>query len=637
MRFNMVNCQILGEATPEQQARIDAGENLTRIWQGEMPQIFANMRNEPEAFVRGLADGLPGARLIRVPFNIYMFQQDGDFLPEHRRALNQMIAEGFSILWVLMDGPSQEMGDDELLAHWPDSYRDVSTEAAWRSVFTYLRTRHTQAWNKLMDWLDANPEFQPYIHGFEPINEPASYNRAGNQFPSLHDEAIEAYVNAVQGIKAITESRHPGHWFYIGGYAYSAQFDILDQTYLPSKGKTALQALRETGGSKLVWSIHLYPQWIDDSVTDMTTLRRWLTTRYKAIIGDPGVFTEYNYQNEYVNAPETNVDAMSTFLQARNQFWFEENQMGIGYWPIVNYAAGFAYRIMPDASKPGGYELMLDHQNTLGQTLATFAYANDSNWCPTGGGEFPVTIIESSSILNAVSDEDPSLNDPVDQIAFGFGGSGISTVRGLNGTNNFLVAGDGSAELFGGNSDNHLFLGRGGGIARLPKPSRYNLLQTNGGDNLLYVEGIFCEASVYYGRADLVINCRSSIYGFDPRKGDRVSFGGAFANAAALDAATRTETTKSNLTGGNDLIVNTPFGDVRFVVGSALPEPLSTYCLDFTGWSPNNADYLKYHDLNPAPKPVFSEIAGFVVDKNGTPIPVSNARGQIVGLRTVNG
>ncbi|MEK0405094.1 hypothetical protein, partial [Lactiplantibacillus plantarum] len=90
-----------------------------------MQQFPVNMRDAPAKFAAGLANGLPGLRRIRMAFNQHSFNSDGSFHPQMEVFLRETSNLGFTFMWVLMDGPSQETGGDGydgLMIDWPNSY-----------------------------------------------------------------------------------------------------------------------------------------------------------------------------------------------------------------------------------------------------------------------------------------------------------------------------------------------------------------------------------------------------------------------------------------------------------------------------------------------------------------------------------
>ncbi|WP_128254356.1 hypothetical protein [Falsirhodobacter deserti] len=372
MALHMINPQILGNFDPGQQARVKAGQKLTRIWQGEAQQIPANMRGNPRGFARGLAEGLPGLRRLRMAFNIFSFNADGSFHPEMEGFLDEACKAGFEIHWVLADGPSQESGTG-LEAHWASSYSAMETQQDWLNLMPVLRQRHAAAWDALLGWLDMRPDIRTC--SFEAINEAASYDRAADCFPRLRSRFVEEYVEAVLAIHDRIAARWADRDFYVGGWAYSADFHTLADVQLPSGG-TALTRFRDRIGERLVWSAHFYPQW-GPNVGTVEDYEAVLDRRFAAILGDRVVLTEFNVQNGRVNDPRVADDKdRAHFMIARCGRWFHRHDIGIGWWAAANYAAGFLIMVR------GNGGLRQRHQNTFGAAYGLYAYGIQTGCSP---------------------------------------------------------------------------------------------------------------------------------------------------------------------------------------------------------------------------------------------------------------
>ena len=582
MERHLVNPQILGVPNAEQQAIIDGGNYLTNIWQGEMQQIPANMRNAPIAFANGLALGLPGVRRIRMAFNTYTFNPDGSMHPQMESFLGRAAELGFEILWVLMDGPSQESGNDpELVRDWPNSYQTLATLDDWRALMPRLAARHAEAWGKLLNWLAMRPNIVSY--GFEAINEPASYGRAAGRFPADAAEFVHAYVAHVEAIFHQVSAAYPQADFYVGGWNYSATFDVLADTMMPS-GVSALHYLRALAGSRLVWSAHLYPQWGPNAQT-LGSLESWLDRRFRPILGDRIVFTEFNAQNAQVNRWQlASDDNRSTFMFARSGEWFRKHGVGIGWWPVVNYASGYMFFVS------GSGNVRQRQQNTYGAALGLFAYGNHPDIF-TGrpiSGHSPVTVIplDETPTITANDWRNPATAPMATSFAYGFGGAGVCVLTGDAGSNNFLYGGDGRNIIYGGPHDDHLMTGRGGGVIRTGPGN--NVVTVNGGAARVYCGAGYNLISLYRGATELVLDPAGNhmIFGFDPGKGDRVSFKGAFSDLIALRVASTAVSAGSNIASEVNLVISLPGGgQAIFQNGAGLIDTLHRSTLDLTaGW-----------------------------------------------------
>ena len=579
---HLINPQILGVPNAEQQARIDAGETLTNIWQGEMQQIPANMRNAPVSFANGLALGLPGVRRIRMAFNTYTFNPDGSMHPQMESFLGRAAELGFEILWVLMDGPSQESGNsDGLIADWPNSYSQMTTLADWRGLMPRLAARHAEAWSKLLNWLAMRPNIISY--GFEAINEPASYGRAAGRFPADAAEFVHAYVAHVEAIFHRVSAAYPQADFYVGGWNYSATFDVLADTLMPS-GVSALHYLRALAGPRLVWSVHLYPQW-GPGVQTLGSLYSWLDRRLRPVLGERMVFTEFNSQNSQVNRWQlASDDNRSTFMFARAGEWFRKHGVGIGWWPAVNYASGYMFFVSASGN------VRQRQQNTYGAALGLFAYDNHPDifaGLPVSGHS-PLTVVplDEPPTVTANDWRNPATVPVATSFAYGFGGAGVCVLTGDAASNNFLYGGNGRNIIYGGPHDDHLMTGRGGGVIRTGPGN--NVITVNGGEARVYCGPGYNLVSLYRGATELVLDPAGKhlIFGFSPIKGDRVSFRGAFPDLVALRQASSTPSAGSNISSEINLVVNLPEGgQAIFQNGAQMVDTLHRSTLDLTsGW-----------------------------------------------------
>lgn len=580
MSFDMINVQILGEPNAEQAAIIAGGNNLTNIWQGEMQQFPVNMRDAPAKFAAGLANGLPGLRRIRMAFNQHSFNSDGSFHPQMEVFLRETSNLGFTFMWVLMDGPSQETGGDGydgLMIDWPNSYPlPMTTAADWIALMPHLAQRHTTAWTRLLDWLARNPWLTS--DGFEAINEPATYGRGASLFPELRSQIIQAYVDHVLAIHARISAVHPNAWKLVGGWNYSATFEVLDE-YLPN-GRTAIQQFKDALGDRLVWSAHLYPQWAGNPRVPLD-VDIWLSRRFAPVLRDRLVMTEINAQNDHANNINTpSEDSRSTFMLMRTD-WFAKNDVGIGWWPVVNYAAGYMLFIS------GQGDVRQRQQNTYGAAYGLFT-ANSMNRDIFGTAA--PTMIRRFSLENINSATDPDRavrsEDPVRAFNVGFGCDAPHTITSEPDANAFLYGGAGRAILIGSGQDDNLQLGSGGGVIRAG--DGYNVLTARGGDCRIYTGPTHTRATLYGGRVDLIVHPAGvhQVRGFSPAKGDRLSFMGAFPNVQSMVDVMSVVSAESSVADEMILRVALPGGGRLDLIDCPhlLPR-LHRVVLDFTsGW-----------------------------------------------------
>lgn len=634
---HMFNPQVIGVPNAEQQATLDSGEHLTNIWQGEMQQIPVNMRGNPVGFADALTLGLPGVRRFRMAFNTYSFNADGSFHEQMEQFLSRMWENGHQVLWVLMDGPSQESGnDDEFVKDWPNSYSAMNTLQDWLDLMPRLATRHAEAWGKLLTWLSNHPEANTC--GFEAINEPASYGRAAARFPASADFFVRTYAEHVQAIFNQVSAQHPTVDFYVGGWNYSATFDAFRDTTMLNSSISVLDHFRNMAGSRLVWSIHLYPQWAP-SVQTLGSLNSWLDNRFRPILNDRMLFTEFNLQNAQVNDWRLgSANVRSTFMLGRNGEWFHRRGAGIAWWPVVNYAAGYMFFIS------GGGAIRQRMQNGYGAGLAMFAQGNPPEvfeaWPVSGYVQNVVVPLDENPWITSSDWRDPGVSPAASAFAYAFGGAGIAVLTGTPNAHNFLIGGNGRNILRGANLDDQLFTGLGGGVVRTGPGN--NVVTVNGGSSRVYAGPGYNLVSLLRGATELVLDPAGHhiVFGFSISKGDKVSFRGAFANMLSLRNASITRSAGSDIASEVNLVITLPAGgSVTFQNGGAMVDSLHRAVLDFTdgwyatGWS-EPVDFTEAQFSNPIVPPQDAEPTGAsrVFRRDGTPVAVRTRFGDALPI-----
>ncbi|WP_128254355.1 calcium-binding protein [Falsirhodobacter deserti] len=197
-----------------------------------------------------------------------------------------------------------------------------------------------------------------------------------------------------------------------------------------------------------------------------------------------------------------------------------------------------------------------------------------------------VTGIDKASNAESDWDDDPDPLDDVKAYGLGFGGRRLCILRADDAANNFLYGGDGHNILLGGPMDDHLMTGRGGGVIRTGEGN--NIVTTNGGNTRIFCGEGYSLVSVFVGRSTVICDPggHTWIFGFDPAKGDRISFQGAFDGPEALRRAISVEPAEASLKGEENLIIALPGeGEVILQGCGPLADALADHVPDFTeGW-----------------------------------------------------
>lgn len=654
------------------------GVTLTPMWYSEAPCVPSRLTPNTEAAIIEWETALPGMRTLRQLFNQWSFHnqwtnqtfdgqpEDGKFWwPQGNEFVETLATRGWKQLWVLMDGPSQRSGLDEPGTlpgeHWWKSYPVIATPTDWEPGMVKIHQSQINGWTRLCDYLSMMPNVYDSTIGFEAINEPASYRQAVRDTGDTV-KYMTYYVDHVLAIFDLIQSYFPT-WefdFYVGGWGYSGEIAIFERTHLPKYGnKTVTQALKDhIGEHRFVWSAHMYPGWTV-ATYDVNILENWGRNRFGAALGrDRIAVTEFNGQNEIVNAIWSGRDnAIKDFMWNRNQEWFYKNNLSVYWWPLANWADGSVF----DARGRTDEDLTMNHQNSYASLMRMMTFNNNLDvmtWADTGIRQ--ATFFPVFESLNALSDPDYEEKRPVDEndnllqrsvdvatkAAYGFGGRGVAVVEPVEDANNFLYGGNGRNILYGSQTnDDHLNLGRGGGVVRCY--GGYNYVNTSGGENLVYSGSHWTEISTIRGKTTHVIDPNATkviIIGFDANRGDKLSFMGAFQDVSEFRSAVSSRLSETGRDENNAIVALPGGGEVVFWNSGAQANYLYLHVLDFTdGWYQEGweepADYTveEFNDPIVDPPPPWDEepeVGGIGFLKSGLPVsaflksglPVSIAR-----------
>ena len=600
------------------------GVSLAKMWYGGFPTRPSRLVDYA-AVAQEWKTAAPGLRDMRQLFNQFQFTgPDGGYYDSDSEIfVKSLAANGFRTLWVLMDGPSQrnyegnhatrttEPGIDSRqgtvpgIKYWDHYYDraliDADPVGSAPAAMAHIHQSQVTAWKRLLAYLKKNPDVYDTTIGWELINEPASYRDLGRRIGDV--EAITYYVQHCLALAALIDTEIPGNGLdiYVGGYGYSGETNPFHQTFLPAYGKTAYEALRDgIGADRFVWSVHMYPSWTGGYPTTMAQMESWADGRFGDSIreGNRIAITEINAQNSHFNNTSyASSEIRKGFLWSRNPEFFRKHNISVFWWPFANWAAG-------SVMDSRGTGIQLDHQNSMMAFVNVMAHGNNPDWF-TGpdSGYRNATFVECTrGVLNDPTDPDYLAGEQTDAVpgyALGFGGRGVAVVRPIETANNFLYGGDGFNVLYGSQvNDDFLSLGRGGGVIRLYGGTSY--ANTNGGVNRIYGGSEWSLITCYHGRSTIIVDptATTTIMGFSPARGDKISFKGAFADMVALRLASTAQADDGNLASEVDLHVTFPQGGrLRMIGTGALIDSLHRSTLDLTdgwygpGWS-EPADYV---------------------------------------------
>lgn len=634
-------------------------------WQAQRRMGPMNTRGTPAANARAMATALPGIKRVRMPFNRCFFgtPEYPGMHPELREWILELVGLGWRFLWVQMDGPSQEGGSGGSFDHYhlmyPTDWPDLQTLDDWRGWMgpngpapgkpgRSLSDRHIENFAALIDWIEANaPDM--IIDGFEGINEPVSYRRPGATYGPEHDpEFMGYYVAHNLRIFDYVESRMPGKDFYIDGWSYSTDFEKFWTLKLPTYGdKTAMEVFRERIPSgrngRLVWSAHLYSDWMVTPYSHAAIYREF-DRRWSRLVQDRFVITETSTESNGDDWRFNDLFDWNRWFLARVGDWFQDRGAGIGWFTALNYGGGKLMTVFKDG------EIFIHSQGSFGSfyDMACRADRTGDLVLAARSGHQPLHRIRAArGLANQPFDPNPGTNDPAGYYTVGFGGLGVCVLTGQNDANNFLYGGPGRSILYGGALDDYLYLGIGGGVARVG-PGQ-GTIGTNGGENLIYTGPNVNLVTCIHGRADIVCDPAgvTRIFGFDPTKGDRLSFKGAFTDANALRAASQVVAAGTTRAADINVEIAPPQGGKVILLHKGnLIDLVPFYVRDFTdGWyGPGWTEPVDYTEaefstaMAPIPPIIVLGVveapeATGPVDARGLAVIVRDAQGRLVNFR----
>lgn len=597
MSIVLLNTQIEApsEMTANEQEWTARGLPPTYKWQSERRMMPMNTRGDPVGNAQGLARGIPGVRRIRMPFNKNFFGRPEfpGMHPDLNAWLRELVRQGFRFVWCMMDGPSQEAGSGGEWAHYhlmyPGEWPETETLEQWRDWMQpggRMSDRHIENFQALFDWLETCPDM--IIDGFEAINEPASYQRPASRFGAQYEaEFLGYYVDHVERIYNFVQSRYPGKDFYIGGMGYSSKFSGFETVRLPSRnGQTALEVFRSLmphgQSGQLVWSAHFYTTWFN-TVYSHQEMRAELDGRWRMLFPDRIVVTETNFYDHLVDDwLLDHADKWRNWFMARVGDWYQDRGVGFAWFSAVNFGPNKLLTVAVDG------EIYLEAQQMFAgfyNVACRVDRQGELVTVPRSGHQPLHRIAAVRGIRNSIYAPDAGTMDEAMHYTVGFGGLGVCVLTGHDDANNFLYGGPGRTILYGGALDDYLYLGIGGGVIRTG--SGHSTCGTNGGENLIYTGPGEHLVTCIHGRSTIVCDPAgvTRIFGFNPSKGDRLSFKGAFGDGDQMRAASRGVPSLSTQ-GNTNVEITTPQGGkvILLHAGSTL-DVVRFYVRDFMdGW-----------------------------------------------------
>ncbi|WP_411839254.1 cellulase family glycosylhydrolase [Paracoccus sp. ME4] len=693
--LQMIGPQIWGQPNEEQQARIAAGEVLENLWHGEMQQIYWGMSRSPALFCQGLRNSFPKLRTIRAPFNKHYWTRDEAGKLQMHPQMEEFYAEcaadksDFWICWDFHDGPTQVLQDPRRRAQWPNSYPAVENFEQWQEGSIYLGHRQIETWNMLFEWLEDRPWLWEQTIGYEIMNEPAAYFHGNGLYPGRTAYFVGRFVDHIEAIAQVIRANDPSKFILAPTWAYNGDANTLASTRLPDRGGiTGLDAIRQAVGlDRLIWSIHFYTGF-DTRTATQAGHDRALSVRWGVLGGDPVCVTETNIFGR-CHDPARQGNDYRHYFRSRHLNWLTDKvagwpskrKWGVSWWPAANWAQASATRIALDTNLP-----VMARRFSTAEAIQHWSLDNHPEWFD--GAQSGVKGWERNE-LRPFNSMDPSQFEidgwhllnlvqpplPGAQVAeslagwyLSYGGTGTTyhSCADLNGAVMLQVlGGDGKTVIHHQMVDfyqrNHFHLGRGGGVVRLGNGS--HVVMSQGGPAIIYTASPRLPApppfngyskarphatiGLPYGWDNRVIcdpGAVTHIYGFNPDRGDRLSFKGAFQSVQQMRAAMRVVENNAQIK-NRDIILTLPGGgEVLMLDAGALASRLHTWNLDLTdGWYAPGwvepVDYTEAEFTNPIPiiPPAAGGDGAWMFDREGRPLMAMDRAGRPLAARLRDG
>ena len=443
-QLNIANIQVFAErAAAEDRAAGTYDAHLAAdphyyIWQGSFQTIPMGMNGKPEQFVEQMIRAVPGINCLRIPFNANSFNADGTLDPLFERFLIAAANHGLKLIPVLADGAAQEF----------EGTSSAIATALHGDIFSDV----LKGWTLMKAWMDRHPTVENAVHGWELLNEPASYQRAVSTASHANQSAMETqmvtlYVQHMAELASIVSEGNDAA-VIVSAWGYGGDTRTLANTQIG--GKSAIDVLRADFGESLVWSLHYYPGWMGTSgITDPVALQAVWADFMAPLGGDNILMTEINVPGSTTYNP-FQTDKIDT-ATALSLDWLKAAGVGIGWFPALQTgASGLAF-----IESDGGIRYL--NQPSLAAALNAFSIGQDP--VSHHNSELIRPELVSATLRNQPGDPDyvNGRRDAVSLAGLGFGYAGNDTIVGSTLANNFLYGGAGNDLVAGANHDDFLY------------------------------------------------------------------------------------------------------------------------------------------------------------------------------------
>ena len=421
-----------------------ASDSKYYIWRGDQQTYPIGMDGNPEQYAARLAEALPAVNTLRLMFNEHSFNPDGSLHEQYERFLAAAVAEGFEIVLVYASNEVQNIGNPN--ATGQGSLTNTEAEAALEANHLVV----SDAWDSMLDWLDAHTGVQAGVTGYELMNEPAGYthsisaNGAGEGLTRA--DFVSLYVDHVAALSAQIQARAAGD-ILVAPWRYNGNIATLHNTMID--GQSALDQIAAAVGAALVWSVHLYPGWSGTGEAGtLAELIDILEAHFLPLQGQNVIVTETNVHG---TVDDFTGGVSTTALLSRAYEWFADAGIGMGWFPGTEAGGSSLVTIDPDG------DIRYLHQHSLAHAMNAASLGDTTSG--TGNETIPVSLIAAGLRNEGYElDYDPGAKlDDVEFLGLAFGYDGNDTLTGTDTSNDMVYGGDGNDVLRTGLGDDFLF------------------------------------------------------------------------------------------------------------------------------------------------------------------------------------
>lgn len=453
---------------------IMTGDTDGHSWQSTY-QVFptGSLAMDAPQQLAWLKANMPQINTLRVQFNEYSFDANGNLAPQYETFLAEAAAQGYKLVVLYAGGDVQNIGNPDWVRGAGDTpYIDAEgvarighrwgalSETNARAALIAQQVETRAAWVKMLNWLDrtGNDAVQQSVWGYELMNEAAGYRHSinSNNADGLTEASfVRLYADHNIALANLLKQRTADGRILVEGWGYGGDFHTLDETQIGTG--SALDYIRAGIGERLVWSAHLYPGWLNQ--LELTDPQQWwdeLTATFAMLQGDDVIVTETNTTGT-VDNPDELPDHADYFAACFE--WFADNGIGIGWFPLND--TGSSSLIWFSANNNGVVNNQIRNQHALAHAMNAWSLADDP---VADRGAQDITARQVSVRLFNMQYQQDAGEAPFDftqtgapLLGWAFGHGGNDTLRGTSLSNDFLYGGKGNDLLIGLAGDDFLF------------------------------------------------------------------------------------------------------------------------------------------------------------------------------------